>query len=417
MIASQMIMYKANQLGLQFTGPAVSKLETVPHGYRIRFQKADIYFGFGIGAHEVHGAIRDHYNILGGPGSFLGLPTTDETGTPDGVGRYNHFQGGSIYWTPSTGAHAVEGAIRAKWASLGWERSFLGYPVTDETGTPDGVGRFNYFQGGSIYWTPSTGAHAVHGAILAKWASLGWERSFLGYPVTDETGTPDGVGRFNYFQGGSIYWTPSTGAQEVNGPILNEWASLGWERSFLGYPTGDEVNGVQNFQGGYITTNSAGQPYAVPYSETYNSPYLTTNQPLGGSVQVVVTPDGWVTWQSHAHDSGFDNEAYSFVVAMAFPDGHVITLQHSGTTEGTVAGLPFGTPNRDDNYTNTEFNQFIHDHAFELAGVKFSAFLVAQDSTLQAIESYAAGLIGDFVKSFVQQLGQGAATSLESLLI
>src|SRR5207302_49498 len=83
----------------------------------------------------------------------------------DGVGRYNHFQGGSIYWTPGTGAHEVHGAIKDKWASMGWERSFLGYPVTDETGTPDGVGRYNHFQGGSIYWTPSIGAYEVHGAI------------------------------------------------------------------------------------------------------------------------------------------------------------------------------------------------------------------------------------------------------------
>ena len=55
----------------------------------------------------------------------------------------------------------------------------LGYPVTDESGTPDHVGRFNHFEGGSIYWTPQTGAHEVHGAIRALWASLGWERSGL----------------------------------------------------------------------------------------------------------------------------------------------------------------------------------------------------------------------------------------------
>ena len=110
---------------------------------------------------------------------------------------------------PQTGAHEVHGAIRGLWAQLGWERSFLGYPLTNETATPDGTGRFNHFQGGSIYWTPATGAHEVHGAIRGLWAQLGWERSFLGYPTTDETTTPDGVGRFNHFQGGSIYWTPS----------------------------------------------------------------------------------------------------------------------------------------------------------------------------------------------------------------
>jgi uncharacterized protein with LGFP repeats len=210
---------------------------------------------------QVYGEIAKKWQSLGGVGGFLGAPLTDETGTPDGVGRYNHFQGGSIYWTPKTQAHEVHGLIRDKWSSLGWEKSFLGYPVTDETGTPDGVGRFNHFQGGSIYWTPKTQARVVHGLIRDKWSSLGWERSFLGYPVTDETGTPDGVGRFNHFQGGSIYWTPNTQAHEVHGFIRDKWASLSWERGVLGYPTSDEFQDGQyrrsNFQRGFIRWSEA----------------------------------------------------------------------------------------------------------------------------------------------------------------
>jgi uncharacterized protein with LGFP repeats len=53
---------------------------------------------------------------------------------------------------------SVIGAIRDKWLAFGGDSSFLGQPLTDELTTPDGVGRFNHFQGGSIYWTPSTGA-------------------------------------------------------------------------------------------------------------------------------------------------------------------------------------------------------------------------------------------------------------------
>jgi uncharacterized protein with LGFP repeats len=156
--------------------------------------------------------IDDKYQELGGKSGFLGSPRAPEKATPDGRGRYRHFEGGSIYATFETGAHEVHGAIRNKWAELGWERSFLGYPATDETKTPDGRGRFNHFEGGSIYWTPETGAYEVHGAIRNKWAELGWERSFLGYPTTDETSTPDGRGRYNHFQGGSIHWTREKGA-------------------------------------------------------------------------------------------------------------------------------------------------------------------------------------------------------------
>jgi thermolysin len=158
----------------------------------------------------VYGAIRAKWDGLGAEEGFLGMPTTDELSTACGGGRFNHFQGGSIYWTPATGAHEVHGAIRGKWASLGWECSFLGFPLTDESTTPDGIGRYNHFQGGSIYWTPATGAHEVHGAIRDRWASLGWETSALKYPVSDELPW-GGTGRVSYFQGGRIYWSPIFG--------------------------------------------------------------------------------------------------------------------------------------------------------------------------------------------------------------
>lgn len=114
---------------------------------------------------SVIGAIRDKWLALGGPQSFLGYPLTDESPTPDGVGRFNHFQGGSVYWTPMTGAQEVYGAIRDKWASMGWETSPLGYPVDHEQPTFDGVGRRQHFQGGMISWHPETGAHVVWGLI------------------------------------------------------------------------------------------------------------------------------------------------------------------------------------------------------------------------------------------------------------
>jgi hypothetical protein len=97
----------------------------------------------------------------------------------------------------------------------------LGYPITDETGTPDGIGHYNHFQNGSIYWTPLTGAFEVHGAIRDRWSSLGWERSALGYPISDETDEVDGSGRFNVFEHGTIHWNRTSGAVTVNSnPVI-----------------------------------------------------------------------------------------------------------------------------------------------------------------------------------------------------
>ena len=43
-------------------------------------------------------AIDDKYMKVGGAQSFLGQPTTPEFITPNGLGSYRHYKGGSIYW-------------------------------------------------------------------------------------------------------------------------------------------------------------------------------------------------------------------------------------------------------------------------------------------------------------------------------
>lgn len=221
-----------------------------------------MYWSPQAGPHEVHGAILSTYLAAGGH-VFFGEPRTDETPTPDGVGRFNDFtlNAASIYWTPGTGACTVYGGIGGLWRALGAERGIHGYPRSGEQATPNGRGRYNDFQDGGIYWLPELGAHSVHGAIYQKWQAFGYEGGLLGFPLTSETPTPDGAGRFNHFEGGSVYWTPATGAHEVHGAIRARWQNRGWERSYLGYPTSDEfdVPGGRRstFQHGDITWTAA----------------------------------------------------------------------------------------------------------------------------------------------------------------
>ncbi|MEU8691584.1 hypothetical protein [Streptomyces sp. NPDC048665] len=137
--------------------------------------------------HQVQGAILAKYQEMGGEKSPLGCPKTDELTTPNGVGRYNTFVGGSIYWSPDTGAHPVWGVIGEKWGALGWEAGSLGFPVSDELTNPDGVGKRQQFQSGTIYWHPtlSDGAHAVSGRIGWVWSGFHWESGAFGYPTSD----------------------------------------------------------------------------------------------------------------------------------------------------------------------------------------------------------------------------------------
>ncbi|MEU3843815.1 DUF2599 domain-containing protein [Streptomyces sp. NPDC028635] len=138
------------------------------------------------GTHSVDGAIWTQYTQTPGMQDALGCPTSDELVVPDGVGRRQVFEHGSIYWSPDSGAHTVWGVIGDRWGQCGWEGGNLGYPLTDEIKNPDGRGVRQQFQRGSIYWSPSTGAHPVWGLIGWYWGKQGYEGGFFGYPTSDE---------------------------------------------------------------------------------------------------------------------------------------------------------------------------------------------------------------------------------------
>lgn len=170
--------------------------------------------------HPVIGLIADKYNQIGGSNGILGPAATDEQPAPFG-GRFQEFAHGVIYFHQNTGAHEVHGAILDLWTQLG--RTAFGYPITDETVVPeDGRGRFNHFrlvqllpaiEERSIYWTSSTQAHSVIGAIRKKWGDWEWQRGKLGYPTSEES--QDGDGRKSFFEYGYIRWTNDQAGAQV----------------------------------------------------------------------------------------------------------------------------------------------------------------------------------------------------------
>ncbi len=209
----------------------------------------------------VFGAIGAKYSQVR---NLLGQPTSNEMATHDGVGRWQTFDGGQIVWHPDTGAFEVHGDILTRYGQLGG--SAWAYPTSDELDVGDGRGRFNRFRnvpGGydmNIYWTQETGAHEVFGQIFQAYGSLGWQGSFLGYPTTSEMGLPDG-GQWQRFEYGDFIWHSDTGAHEVHGAIKDLYHQLGG--SAWGYPTTDEsttpdgfgrYNHFWNIEGGYETS-------------------------------------------------------------------------------------------------------------------------------------------------------------------
>ena len=236
-------------------GLPVGNQVSLPGGVAQSFEDGGVYWSAATGSHAVVAETHDTYAAWGGPAGRLGWPTTGDVCGLRGDGCFQQFRGGSIYWSPVTGAHTVGGAIAVTWGHTGWENGLLGYPLTSEIPIARG-GRFQRFQGGSIYWSPTTGAHVVTGAIRDTWGRAGWEIGLLGYPLTGEIPIARG-GRFQRFQGGSIYWSPTTGAHVVTGAIAGTWGSTGWENGYLGYPLTGEIplargGRFQQFQGGAV---------------------------------------------------------------------------------------------------------------------------------------------------------------------
>lgn len=264
----------------------------------------------------------------------------------------------------NAGGFTVFGAIEQKWLALGGLTGLLGVPLSNEAPTFDGTGRAQTFKGGVVSWHPTTGAHEVHGSILARWLSIGREK--FGFPSTDESPCPDNIGRFNHFRalqlaGGpeaSIYWTPATNAQEIYGAIREKWASMGFERSVLGYPVAPEADQAgggrtQKFQAGVITWTSTGGTAEHEVSgdtAKFDSGQVNSDLPLNGNVQLVVQRNGTFTFTTSAHDSGFDNISYGIAAILVTAPGDAFQFEHSGHVEGTSAGLPFGTPQRNDHF-------------------------------------------------------------------
>ena len=197
----------------------------------------------GDGNGDVKSGIDAKYAALGGATGFLGSPVSaGEIKAPDGIGRFRNYEHGTIWWHPDIGAFEVHGLILQRYRALSAQSGPLGYPTSDETPTADGTARFNTFQRGVLFWTPALGTRILLEPISRKWQALGAAAGFLGQPVTDDTATPNGKGRYAHFQGGSIYSTPLYGAFEVHGLIRARWSELSWEQGFLGFPVSDETD-------------------------------------------------------------------------------------------------------------------------------------------------------------------------------
>jgi uncharacterized protein with LGFP repeats len=250
----------------------------VPGARMQSYQGGTIYFSQATGAHVAFGGIGWQYGNLGGPAGY-GLPTSDEEAVPGVQGvRVTTFQGGhAIYWSPSTGPHAVGGPIGEYYNRTASEtdaygtnvQSILRAPTGDEKDVPDVPGaRMQTFQGGTIYFSQATWGGVVYGDIAAMYARLGGPAGY-GMPTSNEADVPGVPGvRVSFFgPRHAIYYSSSYGSHAVRDGIFDAYFASASKPDYYGTsvqkilraPTGDEkdVLGVpgarmQTFQGGTI---------------------------------------------------------------------------------------------------------------------------------------------------------------------
>ncbi len=161
------------------------------------------------GARRPDGGDQQAWRAAGGASGPLGAKQGDQY--PIGSdGLAQNFTGGKIFFSPATGANAVETDILTKYEALGGPaKSDLGFPISNEA---DGglkpaskVSAFSADDKPVIFWTSDHGAYVVRGAIKAAWDKLLGPTGKLGAPVGDQTIAQDVVTQ--KFTGGQIAWS------------------------------------------------------------------------------------------------------------------------------------------------------------------------------------------------------------------
>ncbi len=249
---------------------------------------ASLYHSEQHGAHPTWGGIGICYERQGGTSGTLGFPISSELNAGpsqrDTTGKYQRFEGGSVYWSRQTEAHPVCGEIGELHNNLNGVAGRLGFPLSHElpagASSQGTTGVFQRFEGtwdyseeinappvrhfgASVYWSQKYGAHPTWGGIGEYYEHLGGTTSTLGFPTCAEMeidapleGT---TGWYQHFEGGDIYWSDAYGAITVTDPILEVFQAFGGLHGRFGFPKSLETSVdhnphlvMQEFEGGVI---------------------------------------------------------------------------------------------------------------------------------------------------------------------
>ena len=119
-------------------------------------------------------------------------------------------------------------------------------------------------------------------------------------------------------------------------------------------------------------------------------------------------PNGGWTFSTHAHDSGLDNIDYALGAVLVNRFGLPFTFAHQGHVEGTERGLPFGTPNRDNDQTTSGTDPRLGGEYDNVADADLVCSLTGTDKLVGGIDAW----LQDLAQQALAQLGKAAVTAV-----
>ncbi|WP_145010947.1 D-alanyl-D-alanine carboxypeptidase family protein [Kocuria salsicia] len=247
--------------------------------------------GTGIG-------IDREYRALPDPGAWLGDPVSAERCGLRDDGCYRQYQKGTIHWSPTTGARAQRGGILARWRAEGSEHGNLGYPVSRETWGKNGC-EVRY-QRGRITWTATAGAVVHRDVDAASSASVVVNKK---RPLSPRRYVPSPLRAV----GGGVQLRDdaATAYQRMSRAATAQSVPLVAQSGYRDYATQDSLyRGYTASYGQAIADSLSARP---GYSEHQTGLAVDVATPTGACTLLAcfsATPQGrWIA--AHAHEYGF----------------------------------------------------------------------------------------------------------------
>jgi WD40 repeat protein len=204
----------ASRLGFPATDECEVVSRQGTRGWFQRFESGVVYFTKRSGARVLDPNLADCHDRHGGVDGRLGFPVGPEreaaTSPAGTVGRVQRFEGphggAAIYISEPHGGHPVWAGIGTLYELLDGPKSWLGYPTSSEVDARVSDEEWcchQSFEGGTVFWKKACGAVAVPVTTMRILSDDRWLARHLGFPTAGERALSPGE-TIQFFEHGVV---------------------------------------------------------------------------------------------------------------------------------------------------------------------------------------------------------------------